>query len=87
MIGLRNRKGGAIFARHALLFLLDNQVLLIFYLNNCLIFHLCCNSFLFYEGGGWSTFYEKWVIGLRNRKGGAIFARHALFFLLDNQVL
>ena len=39
------------------------------------------------EGGGWSIFYGKWVIGLRNGKGGASFARQGLFFLLDSQVI
>ena len=29
-----------------------------------------CDSSLIYEGGGWSTFYGKWVIGFRNGKGG-----------------
>ena len=40
-----------------------------------------------YEGGGWSTFYGKWVIGLRNGKGGASFTNQGLFFLLDSQVI
>ena len=49
---------------------------------------------LIYEGGGWSTFYGKWVIGLRNGKrggggggggGGSSFARQGFYNLYSHK--
>ena len=45
-------------------------------------------SSLFMKKDDGSLFMEKWVIGLRNGKGGGpSFAHQGLFFLLDSQVI
>ena len=42
---------------------------------------------LIYEGGGCSTFYGKWVIGLRNGKVGRLIFSSGPVLPLDNQVI